>query len=67
MKQSTGGKMNLAVQQDYIYSAGGKISGLASGVMTHDGSSLNEQSGASSAASEADNAADANPTGGRDD
>ena len=67
MKQTAGGSMDLLVQQDYTYSAGGKISGNAGGQMSHDGSSLVEQTGASSPASEAGNAASANPKGGRND
>lgn len=67
MKQSSKGTIQLNAQQDYIYSAGGRISGLAGGIMSHDGSTLNEQGGASTPASEADTAASADPKGGRDD
>ena len=67
MKQSTGGKMDLAVQQDFTYSAGGKVSGSAGGTMSHDASQLNEQGGGSSPATEAGDATSANPTGGRND
>ena len=67
MKQTSGGAMDLLVQQDFTYSAGGKVSGSAGGTMSHDASQLNEQSGASGPASEAGDAASANPTGGRND
>jgi hypothetical protein len=66
MKQSSGSSLDVAAQGDYKYSAGGAISGQAGGTMAHDGTSLNEQNGSSSPASEAGDAASANPTGGRD-
>lgn len=67
MKQTSGGAMDLLVQQDFTYSAGGKVSGSAGGTMSHDATQLNEQGGGSSPASEAADAASANPTGGRND
>jgi hypothetical protein len=65
MKQSSQGAINLKAQNDFIYSAGGRISGLAGGVMSHDGATLNEQGGASSPASEASSASSASPKGDR--
>ena len=65
MKQTTGGTLDLLAQQDLKYSSSAKVSGLAGGVMSHDGSQLNEQSGASQGAGEATDATDANPIGGR--
>ena len=65
MKQSTGGTLDLAAQQDFKYSSSAKVSGLAGKVMSHDGSQLNEQLGESVSAGEASDATDANPTGGR--
>jgi len=65
LRQSAGGSMQLYAQSDLNYSSDAKISGQAGGMMAHDGSTLNEQSGASLGAPEAGDAADANPIGGR--
>ena len=66
MKQSTGGSLDFLAQQDLKYSSAAKISGQAGGIMAHDGSSLQEQSGASQGAAGAGDASDAKPTGKRD-
>lgn len=67
MKQSSNGDVSIKAQGKFTYSAGGAISGLAGGVMSHDGATLSEQSGSSSAAPDAGTAASAEPKGGRDD
>ena len=66
MAQTAGGKMDLLAQQDLKYSSAAKISGLAGGVMAHDASFLDEQSGAAESADSGVAAIDAITEGDRD-
>jgi len=66
MAQAAGGKMDLLAQQDLKYSSAAKISGLAGGIMAHDASFLDEQSGAAESAEAGLPATDATTEGDRD-
>jgi len=65
MKQATGGSLDILAQQDLKYSSAAKISGQSGGVMAMDGSEILEMNGASQSASDAGDAASANPKGDR--
>lgn len=62
---NSGSDMNLKSDNNLTYSATQAVSGLAGGQMSHDASSLMEQSGVSKPASGAGGASEANPEGER--
>lgn len=65
MRITSGSDMNLASQGDLKYSSAANIDGQAGINMNHDAAMLNEQCGASTQASQALGAADADPKGER--
>ncbi|MFW9871767.1 MAG: phage baseplate assembly protein V [Candidatus Thorarchaeota archaeon] len=66
MKARTDADMNLSAQGDLKYSSSANINGQAGGNMNHDaGGNLNEQVGASTQATQANGATDAEPKGER--
>lgn len=66
MKITSGADMNLGSQGDFKYSSAANIDGQAGSNMNHDAASmLNEQCGASTQASQASGAPDADPKGER--